>query len=350
MMKNRQLQVLVLAMALVLTMGAGLAQAQEKCAPKVDNFVLFQDQSGSMYMTYEGKDVFRGDAFIKMRMSKQLLSQMNELIPQLKYNGGLSLFAPFQQLLAPAPYDRAALSKAIASIKNEQEIFGRLTPMGPGFDSLDPAVLAKLSGKTAVIMVTDGMANLGKDPVGEARMLYGKYSNLCIHIVSFADQPAGKKILEDINKLNACSIMVSGPELLQNKAALEKFVMDVFCAPLAAKPKDEVLILRGIHFDFDKANIKPEWRVVLDEAAATLQKRPDIKVIIEGHCDGIGSVEYNQKLSQRRARAVYDYFIKKGIKSNRMNTMGYGKSRPKADNATEEGRAINRRVELKVVQ
>jgi OmpA-OmpF porin, OOP family len=349
MMRKRQFYVLVLAVVLGLTVSLGLAQAQEKCSPKVDNFVFFVDQSGSMYMTWEGKDVYRGHAFIKERMAKQLLGQMNELIPQLKYNGGLSLFAPFQQLLVPAPYDRAQMGKAITSIKDSQEIFGRLTPMGPGFDSLDPAVLAKLSGKTAVILVTDGMHNLGKDPVAEARALYSKYSNLCIHIVSFADQPAGKKILEDINKLNACSILVSGPELLQNRAALEKFVMDVFCAPLT-KAKEEVLILRGIHFDFDKAIIKPEWKVVLDEGASTLMKRPEVSVVIEGHCDGIGSVPYNQKLSERRARAVYDYFVKKGVKKNRMQTIGYGKSRPKADNATDEGRAINRRVELKVVQ
>lgn len=348
-MRKKQFQVLVLAVVLGLTVGMGLAQAQEKCSPKVDNFVLFVDQSGSMYMTYEGKDVFRGQDFIKERLAKRLLAQMNELIPQLKYNGGLSLFAPFQELLAPAPYDRAQLGKAITSIKESQEIFGRLTPMGPGFDSLDPAVLSKLSGKTAVILVTDGMHNLGKDPVAEARALYSKYSNLCIHIVSFADSAEGKKILENINKLNPCSIMVSGAEMLQNRAGLEKFVMDVFCAPLT-KPKEELMILRGIHFDFDKAIIKPEWKVVLDEGASTLLKRPEVNVIIEGHCDGIGSVPYNQKLSERRAKAVYDYFAKKGVKKNRMKAIGYGKSRPKADNATEEGRAINRRVELKVVQ
>ena len=75
-MRKRQFYVLVLAVVLGLTVSVGLAQAQEKCSPKVDNFVFFVDQSGSMYMTWEGKDVYRGHAFIKERMAKQLLAQI----------------------------------------------------------------------------------------------------------------------------------------------------------------------------------------------------------------------------------------------------------------------------------
>jgi OOP family OmpA-OmpF porin len=124
----------------------------------------------------------------------------------------------------------------------------------------------------------------------------------------------------------------------------------VFCTPKKEVPKEEVVILRGIHFDFDKYNIKPEWRPVLDEAAQILQKRPNIRVMIEGNTDAIGTLEYNQKLSERRAKAVYDYLLTKGVSASRMQTIGYGKTRPKADNSTAEGRAINRRVEFKVMQ
>jgi len=210
-----------------------------------------------------------------------------------------------------------------------------------------------MSGKTAVILISDGMANEGTDPVAEARAIYAKYPNVCIHIIAVADKKdkKGIEILTAINKMSPCSVMVEGLTLFNDKATVEKFVRDVFCTPKPVeKPKEEVLILRGIHFDFDKYNIKPEWAVVLDEGVQTLMKRPNIKVIIEGHCDGIGTIPYNQKLSERRANAVQNYFIKKGIKADRMKTIGYGKTRPKADNATDEGRAINRRVELKVVQ
>jgi len=297
-----------------------------------------------------------GDPQLKMFVAKEVVLGLNDLVPSANFKGAswkaaLELFAPVQELYPVGPYDRAAMNKAIKNIKDMQEIFGRLTPMGPGIMALDP-VLSKMSGNTAVILVTDGMANQGPDPVAEARALYSKYPNLVIHIISVADKKdkKGIEILQAINKMNTNSIMVEGLTLQADRGALEKFARDVFCTPRPEKPKEEVLIMRGIHFDFDKYNIKSEWAVVLDEGASTLMKRPNIRVIIEGHCDGIGTIPYNQKLSERRAHAVQQYFIKKGVKADRMKTIGYGKTRPKADNATDEGRAINRRVELKVVQ
>jgi len=342
MKKSTTMRVMGLALALVLTMGMGTAKAVDWCP---DNFIFLVDQSGSMYMHF-------GDPQLKMFVAKEVVLGVNELIPGTNYKAALELFAPVQELYPVGPYDRAAMNKAIKSIKDMQEIFGRLTPMGPGIMALDP-VLARMSGKTAVILVTDGMANQGPDPVAEARAIYSKYPNVVIHIISVADKKdkKGIEIMQAINKMNSNSIMVEGLTLQADRGALERFVRDVFCTPKPVeKPKEEVLILRGIHFDFDKYNIKPEWAVVLDEGASTLMKRPNIRVIIEGHCDGIGTIPYNQKLSERRAHAVQQYFIKKGVKADRMKTIGYGKTKPKADNATDEGRAINRRVELKVVQ
>lgn len=345
---GKKMRIMGLALAMVMTMGLGHARAVDWCP---DNFIFLVDQSGSMYMHF-------GDPVYKIAVAKQVLLDVNELIPGTNYKAALELFAPVQELYPPGPYDRAAMGKAIKSIKDNQEIFGRLTPMGPGIMALDP-VLAKMSGKTAVILVSDGMANQGPDPVAEARAIYAKYPNVCIHIIAVADKKdkKGIEILTAINKMSPCSVMVEGLTLAENKAAVEKFVRDVFCTPKPVeRPKEEVMILRGIHFDFDKYNIKPEWAVVLDEGVQTLAKRPNIKVIIEGHCDGMGTIPYNQKLSERRAHAVYTYFIKKGIKADRMKTIGYGKTKPKASNTNPngsdnpEGRAINRRVELKVVQ
>jgi OOP family OmpA-OmpF porin len=345
---GKKMRIMGLALAMVMTMGLGLASAVDWCP---DNFVLLVDQSGSMYMHF-------GDPVYKIAVAKQVLLDVNDLIPGTNYKAALELFAPVQELYPPGPYDRAAMGKAIKSIKDDQEIFNRLTPMGRGIMALDP-VLAKMSGKTAVILVSDGMANQGTDPVAEARAIYAKYPNVCIHIIAVADtkDKKGIEILTAINKMSPCSVMVEGLTLAGSRAAVEKFVRDVFCTPKPVeRPKEEVMILRGIHFDFDKYNIKPEWAVVLDEGVQTLMKRPNINVIIEGHCDSKGTVPYNQKLSERRAHAVYNYFIKKGIKADRMKTIGYGELKPKASNTNPngsdnpEGRAINRRVELKVVQ
>jgi outer membrane protein OmpA-like peptidoglycan-associated protein len=114
--------------------------------------------------------------------------------------------------------------------------------------------------------------------------------------------------------------------------------------------QNDVLILRGVNFDFNKDTLTLDAKAILDQVADALQARPDIKVEIAGHTDGIGTVPYNLKLSDRRAKSVKRYLVAKGIDSGRMTTIGYGKSRPIADNNTDEGRALNRRVELKVTE
>ena len=108
-----------------------------------------------------------------------------------------------------------------------------------------------------------------------------------------------------------------------------------------------------MNFDFNKANIKAEFAPVLDEAAQTLQDNPDINVRIEGHTDSIGSDEYNLELSERRAQAVKAYLVSRGIAASRLSTEGKGETEPIADNTKDgrdnpEGRAMNRRAELKV--
>jgi len=122
-------------------------------------------------------------------------------------------------------------------------------------------------------------------------------------------------------------------------------------APVAPAPKR--IVLRGVNFDYDKSNIKPQFAPILDEAAQTLKDNPDINVSIEGHTDSIGSDEYNQRLSERRAQAVKQYLVSKGIAASRLSAVGKGEQEPIAPNTKDgrdnpEGRAMNRRAELKI--
>lgn len=119
--------------------------------------------------------------------------------------------------------------------------------------------------------------------------------------------------------------------------------------PEPPKPVEEKIVLNGVQFDFDKAVIKKEYYPVLDEAASVLQKHGAKQVMIEGHTCSIGTEKYNMKLSDRRAVAVKNYLVKKGISSDRLSTKGYGESQPVADNKTKKGREMNRRAELKVM-
>jgi outer membrane protein OmpA-like peptidoglycan-associated protein len=108
----------------------------------------------------------------------------------------------------------------------------------------------------------------------------------------------------------------------------------------------ERIVLRGVHFDFNRSNIRPDAVPILDEAADILSKHPDVTVDVNGYCDIIGSYPYNLRLSQRRANSVARYLEGKGIAANRLVTHGYGKTHFVATNRTAEGRAQNRRVEL----
>jgi hypothetical protein len=114
-------------------------------------------------------------------------------------------------------------------------------------------------------------------------------------------------------------------------------------APAAAAPAPA---MAGVNFDFDQSVIRPDDFSKLDRDVATLKERGDMKVEVAGHTDYIGTEEYNMGLSVRRADAVRNYLIDKGIAADRLTVKGYGESQPIADNATEAGRFMNRRVEL----
>ncbi|NGY03406.1 OmpA family protein [Solimonas terrae] len=112
----------------------------------------------------------------------------------------------------------------------------------------------------------------------------------------------------------------------------------------------DTVVLRGVNFEFDKSNLTVNAKTLLDQVVDALNKRPDIKVEIDGHTDSKGSDAYNLKLSDRRAASVMSYLKSKGIAADRMTEKGFGESMPIADNATDEGRELNRRVELKVTE
>jgi len=209
-----------------------------------------------------------------------------------------------------------------------------------------------------VILVSDGKANRGEDPVNVARDTHSKYPDVCFHVISFADNEKGEATLRQINQLGNC-VYVKAGDLLKDDGKLEQFVQDVFYEnieePAAAVEEPARVIpvkitLRGVQFDFDSAGIKPASIPVLDRNAELLRQHPELHIVIEAHTDSMGPDNYNLRLSQRRAEAVYNYFTSQGISADRMKTIGYGETRPIADNSTAEGRAINRRVEIQIIQ
>jgi outer membrane protein OmpA-like peptidoglycan-associated protein len=128
-------------------------------------------------------------------------------------------------------------------------------------------------------------------------------------------------------------------------------------APAPGEPFDmagcktgDTIVLRGVNFEFNKSSLTANAKTILDTVAEALTQRTDIKIELDGHTDAKGSDAYNMKLSQRRAQTVRTYLVGKGIAAGRMTAVGMGESVPVADNETDEGRELNRRVELKVLE
>ncbi len=113
---------------------------------------------------------------------------------------------------------------------------------------------------------------------------------------------------------------------------------------------DGKFVARGIKFDYNKATLKPESMGEINRIMVIMKSHPELKFEIGGHTDNDGDAVYNLKLSQQRADAVKAELLKQGIDASRLTTKGYGVTKPLADNATTEGKANNRRVELTIIK
>ena len=365
-MKNCKL----IALSLLLVMcAATVSVAAENLVPKVDNFIILVDRSGSMDEKYVGtKDK-------KIVLAKSVLERMNAMIPELGYMGGLNTAAPAGEIQALAPYAAASYGASIAKVPTL--IGANPTPLGVGLMALEPA-LQGAKGRNAVIILSDGQENLGEGSLKVAAALAEKY-NVCFHTISFADTVNGNQALLDaITALKPCGVSASAAQLADD-AAMQKFVKDVFYDMGAAKadpcaldddadgvnncidkcpgtaadlavdadgcPIPMVVTLK-VNFDFDKSDIKPQYHQELADFAAFMKQYPGVAVEIDGHTDSKGTDAYNQKLSERRAKSVRDYLVTKlGMNSSLLTAVGYGESKPVASNDTDAGRAENRRIE-----
>lgn len=113
--------------------------------------------------------------------------------------------------------------------------------------------------------------------------------------------------------------------------------------------RNQIITLNNVHFEFDKANLLPDSRQLLNKVAASLKDQPELRIEVAGHTDSKGSDEYNLNLSDRRAASVRKYLVSQGVAGENITSQGYGETQPVSENVTEEGRALNRRVEIRLL-
>ena len=332
---------IVLAVALVFAWAsAGMAVTPvQNCAKRIDSFNYLVDYSGSMMMNHQKVQEK------KIVLAQLVMKRINDAMPALDFQGGLYTFAPYGYVVPQGPWTREAIDSGLAALKSNLEVFGRFTPMGTGIMDHD-AVIKTMGPSAAVLLISDGMSNRGVDPVAEAKAVYAANPNVVFHIISLADTAEGQATLDAIAALNTNTVSVNGVDLIGNEAALLQFVSDVFCAP---EEVEEVVVLRGVNFAFDSSKLDSTAQGILNEAARIIKSHPTMKVRLLGYTDSIGTDAYNLGLSQRRANAVKTYLVEQGVNPTRMLAEGMGKSF-RYNNATEEGRYMNRRCELVFIQ
>lgn len=174
-------------------------------------------------------------------------------------------------------------------------------------------------------------------------------------VESFSDPKSGEfLVVIPSNKNYALNVSKKGylfySDHFELKGIYEKtdpYIKDIYLKPIK---EGESIVLKNIFFDYDKYELKEESIPELKKAIEFLKYNPSLYVEIGGHTDDQGSAEYNLELSKQRARSVYDYLVEHGIPPGRLTYKGYGFEQPIATNETEEGRAMNRRTEFKIIR
>ena len=324
------------------------SQAEWRVADQV--FVV-SDGSGTMYSR---KTFPQSKA-----LARTFVASMPEASARSETGGGYSAaaigFGGDDRTTAPlATFDRGRLAGTASEFDVMGALDGRggLTPLHDVFYEISTELEGR-SGRTAIVIFSDGLPDDPTRALATAQGLIDSTPGLiCIHSVQAGDDPEGRAFLQSLTRLTDCGSLRLGDNLTTPVQFME-LTRGVFAGEraqlppvAAADPCAGTIRLRGVEFGFDSSEITPESSVVLEVAADQLARCPSIRIRVDGHTDSVGPEAYNEGLSERRAESTQRYLVDRGVEADRVTVMGLGESDPIAPNATPEGRAMNRRVDL----
>jgi OOP family OmpA-OmpF porin len=308
--------------------------------------VVIADSSGTTYMAETFPHVKAlAQSFVKAMPEGNTRAKVSG-----NYDATLIGFGGKDRIVSSlAPFNRNALGSKADSLRILGDIhgFGGETPFRNVFAEVQEALKGK-TGNAAVVIFSDGLPDFEDEAMDAAKSLVESHlGDLCFHTVHVGDDEEGARFLKTVSALTRCG---SAREMADvwNASNFMKFTHDVFAGAAAAAPDACAgrIVLRGVEFAFNKAELTGTSSVILDVAVDQLKSCPRIPMEIDGHTDSVGPEDYNQKLGLRRAEAVKGYLVSKGLSSSRLTARSFGETRPGASNDTDEGRQTNRRVEL----
>jgi OOP family OmpA-OmpF porin len=344
-------------------LGRTINTATEDASPflAADNKTLYFSSKG--FSGYGGADIYRSvrldDTWTNWSEPENLGSEVNSKFDDLFFN-------------IPASSEFAYFSKGVA--ENNVDIFRLKIPV---FMLPDPVVLVKgklidaktgkpLGAKVIYESLHDGkqVGIVQSDPVTGAYeiqlpvgSLYGVRAEAKDHLSTNQNldlrRIAYGPISQDVKLTPTEAVVVSGKHV-DGKPVDGKPVdgKPVDIAPIEVTPIEENarIPLNNIFFAFDTSILSQESFPELNRIVGLMNERPTLQVEIAGHTDNLGPARYNMKLSERRAKAVTNYLVKKGVSQERINTTFFGESKPVDTTNTKAGNAKNRRVEFKIVK
>jgi len=338
---------------------------------KTNNFQVIMDTSASMEEPYEWKHFAYTTPMKtnKLEYEQSLVRLFNDTIPNLKLTAGLRDFAGQRWLTRPfdtklwfgmAPYVKEDFGKAIFEVNTA----GVESPLDLALDAAT-ADLKPLAGKSAVVIFSDGL-EMPKAPASAQAMKAALQDRVCIYAVLIgkdivtpdAPKGVGRELLEKVVKAGQCGFLVTG-EQVSTAAGMADFVEKIFLGPAAAAaavppgpalPPGAVAQLDSIYFDYDKYNVKPEFKDVVKKNADYFKANKTNNVLIAGNCDERGTNEYNMALGQRRADSAAKALKAAGVEAKRIKTVSWGEEKPVCTESNEACWAKNRNAMFFVMQ
>ncbi|NOQ65066.1 MAG: OmpA family protein [Methyloprofundus sp.] len=345
---------------------------------KTDTIFVILDSSSSTNATYDGDS----SGASKFDVEKQFLYRLNKTIPaNINLSTGIQSFGTGSCLgWSTTKLDQAvsgySASKFQSGLDNA-ECAGGGTPLNRALEEAAPA-LESAPGNIALLILSDGQ-QLPASTLSEAQALESKFGNrLCIYSVWVGNEydTDGQFVLQELSNISNCGNSVNVADL-QSSSAMANYTEEMLFTPVAITraapapirstdddgdgvdnaydkcpntPAGAQVNSQGcwsyskVDFGFNATTITPEYAPLFDNAIYVLNRNPRLTVELNGHTDSTGPAAYNLGLSERRAIAVKNHLVKKGIDANRLTTKGFGETQPIASNDTREGRAENRRV------
>tara|TARA_Y100001936_G_scaffold217220_1_gene228996 strand:- start:8991 stop:10130 length:1140 start_codon:yes stop_codon:yes gene_type:complete len=331
-------------------------------AKKADTFVIIHDASSSMASNYMGRS--------KIDISKEILSNMNQTIPQLDFNAGLTSFGNGANVLfGLTNHNRDGLNKVIAGLTSASGP----SPMEAAIKTTSDKFLRGLGlGKISMFIISDGISDVSNSgganernaAITAAKKVKDQLGDrVCIYPIQVGNEPGGKEFMSKLAEIGGCGFLTNH-KYISSPDSMANFVIMTLLGPIEdlaqAKTPDisheKITFSADALFDFDGTILKKEGKKSLDNLIENLGNKKYDMIVAIGYTDRIGSENYNKKLSIKRAKSVKNYLVSThSIDPNDIYIDGKGEADPiTGTKCTDTGKDLktclqpDRRVEIEI--